>query len=321
MCTIIWKLQSSCILACVQCICMRFWLRHGSTRSSLGCLPARFMSGSLGSHDGRGQKRKHGIRMRAQEEDPAEEPRSLLCDYLLTEVAWGACSPQQAQHIAALALHDMSRDSPNSLIDLKALAKAGSFGKQQQNVNREVQKLLEACTTLPAPLILKLPYKEPWGEAETGMLLPHEMFAHVYKHYKDAWSSMMMGGREEACSTFWTQVEHHPQMSGHSVKSRRDYKNKCVPLGIHGDEVPVTGVGKVWSKLLLTFSWFSLLSGHCSAMSSCIWISGIWCSMAVPGDNGTLHEFFKVLRWSLYWLWLGKWPTHDWNNKKNFGLH
>jgi hypothetical protein len=29
--------------------------------------------------------------------------------------------------------------------------------------------------------------------------------------------------------------------------------------------------------------------------------------------HDTLKVFFKVLSWSLHWLFLGRWPTHDWN--------
>ena len=29
--------------------------------------------------------------------------------------------------------------------------------------------------------------------------------------------------------------------------------------------------------------------------------------------HDTLKVFFKVLSWSLHWLYLGRWPTHDWN--------
>ena len=35
--------------------------------------------------------------------------------------------------------------------------------------------------------------------------------------------------------------------------------------------------------------------------------------VGVPGK--TLEEFFEVLRWSLFWLWLGLWPETDVNGE------
>ena len=45
----------------------------------------------------------------------------------------------------------------------------------------------------------------------------------------------------------------------------------------------------------------------------------IWCvhtlaiNKSTVGTMDTLKSFFKILSWSLHWLYLGRWPTHDWN--------
>ena len=38
-----------------------------------------------------------------------------------------------------------------------------------------------------------------------------------------------------------------------------EWTKYCIPFGLHGDEVPVVGLGKAWSKILNAFSWCSLL--------------------------------------------------------------
>ena len=48
-------------------------------------------------------------------------------------------------------------------------------------------------------------------------------------------------------------------MDGHPVKSKTRWEAKAIPLLFYGDEVPVVGVGKVWSRCVLMFEWFSFL--------------------------------------------------------------
>jgi hypothetical protein len=57
---------------------------------------------------------------------------------------------------------------------------------------------------------------------------------------------------------FWAAQAEHPAMNGHPIASKAD-KSKYLLISLHGDEVPVTGKGKVWSKSMLTFEWLSLL--------------------------------------------------------------
>ena len=77
-------------------------------------------------------------------------------------------------------------------------------------------------------------------------------------------------------------------------------------------EVPVAGLGKVWGRKMVNWS-FSSLAGLGSTKSSQFWIWGMFEKVGVPGK--TLEEFFEVLRWSLFWLWLGLWPETDVNGE------
>ena len=54
-------------------------------------------------------------------------------------------------------------------------------------------------------------------------------------------------------------MEDNPQLKDHPVLYRRDWKRRAIPLVLHGDGVPLTGIGKSWSKLMGVFSVSSLL--------------------------------------------------------------
>ena len=72
-----------------------------------------------------------------------------------------------------------------------------------------------------------IPYKsdDQWA---AHIMLPHELFASLYHNYRDAWSRAIL---PEQPNEFWESCGAHPQLQ--------------VPLGMHGDAVSVTGIGKV----------------------------------------------------------------------------
>ena len=94
-----------------------------------------------------------------------------------------------------------------------------------------------------------------------SMLLPHEMFASFFQN--DAWTQTILPD-ESKLRPFWDAFESHPSFQNHPLKSMPNYKDKVIPLGLHGDECPVLGVGKIWCKCVLFFSWFSLMSARVS---------------------------------------------------------
>lgn len=49
-------------------------------------------------------------------------------------------------------------------------------------------------------------------------------------------------------------------MVGHPMTSKLGWTEKAVPFAFHGDAVPITGVGKIWSKSMTMFHFTSLLA-------------------------------------------------------------
>jgi hypothetical protein len=86
-----------------------------------------------------------------------------------------------------------------------------------------------------------------------AMLLPHEAFAAVFAKYPVAFQSRILG-KSGRLQQFWSDMETHPQMLGHPLTARADYRQKAIPLSLHGDGVPVAGVGKVFIQDIATMS-------------------------------------------------------------------
>eukprot|EP00969_Alexandrium_andersonii_P320635 14167050-Alexandrium_andersonii.AAC.1 len=82
----------------------------------------------------------------------------------------------------------------------------------------------------------------------------------MYKNHPKVFRERFLGGQPEKIKGFWKAMRNHPAFQQHPMQSRPDYSTRCVPLGIHGDGVPVSGIGRKWSKSCLALSWQSMLA-------------------------------------------------------------
>lgn len=126
------------------------------------------------------------------------------------------------------------------------------------------------------------------------------------------WQQSIVPGGASTLINFWKQVNGHPALVGHPLHMRD--KSRCVPIGMHCDEVPVTGRGKIWCKSASVFSWFSLLCAGSATrtLNSLFFIWAAYEKLFVDGDEGTLQTLMIILEWSLAAMWVGKWPETDW---------
>jgi hypothetical protein len=147
------------------------------------------------------------------------------------------------------------------------------------------------------------------------LFLPHSWFSCMYHEYPESFKQRIAPDHE-TIERFWREMRNHPQLAGHPVLERPQGNRWAVPISIHGDAVPVTGKGKSWGKSCQFYSWMSLLgTGSTTDLNYYIW--AVWKSM-IANINcfRTLRKFWKVLAWSLHWLWLGLWPDVDWNQNR-----
>ena len=108
-------------------------------------------------------------------------------------------------------------------------------------------------------------------------------------------------------------MKDHPALSATPLAKRRDFKTKCVPISLHSDGVPVSGIGRAWSRSVSVYSWQSMI-GRGSTLDICFLTFMIFHSLMVKiAGEDTFTKFSKKLAWSLKWLAKGQWPTEDEN--------
>ena len=140
------------------------------------------------------------------------------------------------------------------------------------------------------------------------MLLPHELFNSIFENYNDVFQKQLVGppgGLEK----FWETNTSHPGMEGHPALVDL---HKTLPLAMHGDGVPITGLGKIWSKTAWVYSWGSLLS-DAATKDKQMFIGMVWDTLQGPN---TMNTFHSILAWSFKHLQLGVWPSEDWKGQK-----
>jgi hypothetical protein len=76
----------------------------------------------------------------------------------------------------------------------------------------------------------------------------------------------------ERLAKFWDGIADSPQLAAHPIKTIPNWKRRCIPLSFHGDGVPVTGVGKSWSRSMFMYSFSSMVGmGTTLQMMWMIW--------------------------------------------------
>lgn len=260
---------------------------------------------------------KHGINIRSLEHAISVTLQSKLADHLLKDFAWGFQSAPQVQHSAELAQLDLEAAGvPRTTFpNLEELAKAGSHGRHVNNIHRDIMSTASKQCTLTA-FSTKLPFKGG-ALATTEILLPHEQFADLYHNHPASFAKRMVPDAN-ALPTFWEAIKGHPLMAALHIADT----SKAIPLGLHGDEVPITGLGKIWCRLALTFQFYSLVAAATglSTVQLMFWVWAVFEKMCMDGEEGTVETFLKILTWSFQALFHGKWPTCDWKGNKQLHM-
>ena len=237
-----------------------------------------------------------------------EHKDSALASFLLKGWAWGDISAPMVQQVAAAALADGA-----NLAQIQELAKLGACGKCLQNCNAELMKkhaglpLTSAVSHIP----ISMKHRHLEMIVEHNIILPHALFAAIFDHHPRVFEKVVLGGSPSNIEKFWHSMQDHPAYAGHPLAARTNHKSCCVPLGVHGDGVSISGVARAWSRSVDAYSWCSLLgNGKTAATNFLIFIMYTQLLLGSSVDN-----FNQMLQWSFYWLFIGKWPTRDWKGK------
>ena len=252
---------------------------------------------------------------------------SQLVGLLIMLWAWGFISPQLVQRISSAVdtdikyLNARNKSMAEAEVrfeefeDIVILAGIGDYGRYSNNCNRDLMRVLPAMNIyVPSPTMIPLKQMNvathTWRSCKQVILWPHVLFAMIYEHYKDTWAKRVCPG-VEAVRNYWHCVRNSPQLDNDHIKARGDFTSHCVPIMVHGDGVPVTGIGKSWGKMCDVWSWSSAL-GTGSTLDITFYIYSVFQRLLCKSfGHDTYRHFSKKLAWSLLALWHGIWPTHD----------
>lgn len=225
------------------------------------------------------KRMRGGIQQRLSLAEPSGEakqgqPKSCLADWLHRQWAEGFFSPQQLQKIAALAQVDFEASGARAPHPLAQLARLGSNGLYENNMHRDLVKLLAPVSSLPHALPVKIPMKG--GLFLQNIQLPHLQFHCMHKHYTDRFNSSFFPEAPHSLRSFWETFSQHICMRDHPALGRPDLYSKGLPIKIHGNAMPVTGIGKAWSKGMLVMNWSGLLNKGASRENCHVMYVAVW---------------------------------------------
>ena len=272
---------------------------------------------------------------------------SELATELLTRWAWGSLPAADVQRLAAKAYTDqlslimflkkVDEDEADQFIPslLKALKELGSSGAHPGNCSRDLlQYLAEPEFPKPtyAPIHIKI-VKQRFGRrgmsktlrlVSLPFFLPHTVLSHMFSFNRSKFNQVMFGDHdcngEDKLEAFWNEVESRddPRLAGHPMRRRPDWKQKAIPIAIHGDGVGAIAVGKAGTKSIDVLSFQSILGRGAHTLVK-LWMFALWSlcqAKRTDSDYDTMDEVWTVILWSFIQAYLGKHPGQDWNHKE-----
>ena len=213
--------------------------------------------------------------------------RSHVADLLMDRWSWGSISTPFVQEFAAMAVADGVTHE-----DCLFLGGLGSDGKYPNNMYSELCRKLVAMPFNDALDTISIWQKKGdkrFVKATQKILLPHRAFACLYANYPDIFKYNVLGGSPDEPNRFWDAMASNPSYKSHPVSKRRNHKTHCVPIGLHGDGVQTSGVGKSWAKGCDAYSWRSLLSKNDDALTSSFFIFLMFGKLMLHA--GDMHGF------------------------------
>lgn len=134
--------------------------------------------------------------------------------------------------------------------------------------------------------------------AKVPLLLPHEMFAAIFKAGPARWQRTL--GEDTAIQQFWAHMVDHSRWA--SSHPHRDSFQYCVPVGFYGDSAKVTK-----EDSLLTLTWNSIVTSHLRpSVESRLVICAIPTTWLV-----NLDEVTAAVVWSMGAMMDGFYPNTD----------
>ena len=145
--------------------------------------------------------------------------------------------------------------------EITTLADIGGDGLHTHNAVRDLERRIAQPPLDKALYSYKAKVKSQVSRLVTNtqnlhVLLPHELFAIMHRHHNDEFVMKFLGADGEL-HRFWADMEGggHPCLATPPAD-----RHRTIPLQLHGDGVPIQGIGKAWGKLLDIYSMSSLVA-------------------------------------------------------------
>ena len=258
------------------------------------------------------------VRLATELEDTVDRRDSSLANLLIEQWSWGQLSTPQIQRIAAAAKADFEAGGHTVPDQIENISAIGSHGRHTGHLFRDLTKykikqpILASARVDYTMWIRKIGFRTK--QSPISIVLPHALFSLLYHSNRQAFGNMLLGSTNEI-SKFWDEVASTQKYQHHPVRRRKDHKRLCIPLGLHGDGVAVTGINRSWQKSVDAYSWSSLLASGQTKLTNFLVFVAIQGILCTSPDKSTMDEFWRVLSWSLNALYRGRWPTSDHNNE------
>ena len=201
--------------------------------------------------------------------------------------------------------------------DVIKLSKLGSEGRWANNVPRDFLSKLPKGTMHNAVSTIQVPMKNggignAWSWQPLDIMYPHKVFSILYHSYHEHFESRMVG-TFDTLRKFWEVLADIgcPQYAQHPVRSRANHRTHGIPIKLHGDGVPVAGVGKSWGKSLNIYTFSGLLCAS-TTIDAMFPMGILYPLLAIANSIGSTRQIlWREFIWSLHWAWLGENPTED----------
>ena len=179
------------------------------------------------------------------------------------------------------------------------LAAIGSAGRNPSHMSKQLVSVMYGKQRVPRLLRESGQFRAPLKNSIAGrhyetldLLCPHIVFATLYHDHNAAWRQLMAPSQDEL-RRFGGEIAHTPQCQGHPVRHGGDHGSFGVPLTIHGDGAPVTGLGKARGKMMNARSWSSFVVSGATEETQILMFC-IFESIQLASQNvNTLDAVFK----------------------------
>ena len=160
----------------------------------------------------------------------------------------------------------------------------------------------------PAYFRCKLPVIKMKGDGTASKIavldnfpifLPHEIFSWYFHNDRQRFDKLFLSETTPLeRKQFWQELKarRDPRLDNHPMTAGENWEENTVGISIHGDGIPVLGVGKVETRSLNDFSIQSLFSSGPTVEVKIL----LYWLFADTESEDTRLEIWRMLCWSFY---------------------